>query len=355
MTRIQKIQKKLVEQNIDAFLITNPSNIYYLCGFRGSKGLLYTTKEQSEFLTDDRYQVEAYQHVQDSHIHIITHDILPYLMRLVKQSKAKTIGFEQDHLTYGEYQQLSLFFSGIAVLKALPGWVEKLRAQKDRLEIQKIRHVVELTDRVFQNWLKILKPDIEEYDVALELEYQLRQAKAEKMTFEPIVISGKRTALPHGKTSRKKLKRGELVMIDVGCFYDGYTSDMTRTVILGHSESWQVQMYDAVWQAQTTACEKARAGLHVKELDGIARHIIGAAGFGDYFSHGLGHGIGIDLHESPRVSYNGTERLLTNMVFTIEPGVYLPQQGGVRIEDVVLVGEERSEILTQTSKELLII
>jgi Xaa-Pro aminopeptidase len=231
--------------------------------------------------------------------------------------------------------------------------IESLSVRKDSEEIKHIRKAVRIADKAFSDILDRIKPGVREKDIAFELEYNMRSQGAEGAAFDLIVASGQRSSMPHGVASAKKLRKGDFVTLDFGCFYRGYASDITRTVVLGKATKRQKTIYEVVLAAQKKACKAVRPGLHCSRLDGVAREIIMKAGFGDNFGHGLGHGIGLKVHDNPTLNPRSTDVLLEGMVTTIEPGIYIPNWGGVRIEDDVLVTSSGGQVLSKSPKELL--
>lgn len=351
--RIQKLQKKLKQENLDAFLITTITNVRYLSGYSGSNGLLVITPVKSFFLTDFRYWEQAKKEAKGSKIIFGERDLFDDLPKLdVLGSRRTKLGFESDDLSCTLYRRLKALLPE-ALLVPTEKFVEILMTVKDQQELKIIRKAVRITDRVFSQILNFIQPGITEQDLAAEIEYMMKKNGAEGPAFDTIVASGPRSALPHGRASGKKIKKGEFVTFDMGALVDGYCADMTRTVVVGKARPRQKKLYGLVLRAQKKAVSSARAGLRCDKLDKIARDVIKRAGFGKYFGHGLGHGIGLLVHSLPRVSSKSLEVLVPGMVVTVEPGVYIPKWGGVRIEDDVLITKRGCEVLTQSPKTLL--
>ena len=339
------------KHGIEGMLITKPENRHYFSGFSGSAGTLLISDHESKLLTDFRYIEQAA--AQAKQCEILRYTASPY--ELLADTAVKLgltrIGFESDFVTYDMYTKLT---EGMSTIHLLPVQIDELRMMKDENEVAAIKKAVEIADSAFVHILSFIKPGISEQTVALELEYQMRKLGAEKPAFDTIVASGKRGALPHGIASEKIIELGDFVTMDFGAVYQGYHSDITRTICMGSPTDKQRQLYDIVLTAQLAGVEAVQPGKTGREVDAVARKIIVDAGFGDYFGHGLGHGLGLYIHEDPRLSPSTTQTvLMENMVVTVEPGIYLPEWGGIRIEDTVLVSTDGCQILTASSKHLI--
>lgn len=339
------------KHGIEGMLITKPENRHYFSGFSGSAGTLLISDHESKLLTDFRYIEQAA--AQAKQCEILRYTASPY--ELLADTAVKLgltrIGFESDFVTYDMYTKLT---EGMSTIHLLPVQIDELRMMKDENEVAAIKKAVEIADSAFVHILSFIKPGISEQTVALELEYQMRKLGAEKPAFDTIVASGKRGALPHGIASEKIIELGDFVTMDFGAVYQGYHSDITRTICMGSPTDKQRQLYDIVLTAQLAGVEAVQPGKTGREVDAVARKIIVDAGFGDYFGHGLGHGLGLYIHEDPRLSPSNTQTvLMENMVVTVEPGIYLPEWGGIRIEDTVLVSTDGCQILTASSKHLI--
>ncbi|MBM3329014.1 MAG: aminopeptidase P family protein [Calditrichaeota bacterium] len=334
------------------------ANIRYLCGFSGSNGLLLVTGRDAFLITDGRYKTQA--EAETSGVQVFTYSggmsVADAFAKELKSNKAIRLrgrtGIEQSRMTVEAADALRNHFPKIELV-GTSGVVEGLQAVKSPDEIALIRKAVAATDKVFETILPLIKPGIRESELAAEITYQHKKFGAEKDAFEPIVASGKRSALPHGIASDKKIARGDFVTIDMGCSLGGYTSDMTRTVVVGKATAEQRKVYGLVLKAQQAACEAVQAGLACADLDRVARTIIADGGHKDHFTHGLGHGIGMEVHTAPRVSALSKDVLRAGMVVTIEPGVYIPDWGGVRIEDDVVVRDGGGEVLNRSEKRLI--
>jgi Xaa-Pro aminopeptidase len=355
--RQTKLREHLAITRFDALLVSHLPNIRYLCGFTGSAGLLLVEQSGSVFLTDVRYDIQAHEEVKGAKIVIARKAALAALGDLLakrrKRARGWTIGIEAEHFTVAEKKRLnSLTPSGIR-LKDAPSVVERFRMTKDLHEIDLIKNAVQLGAKIFDRGLEVLRAGVKEVEVAAEMELAARRGGADGMSFDTIIASGARSALPHGRASTHTIRSGAFVVCDFGVILSGYCSDQTRTVWVGKVGEDARHAYEAVRDAQQAAIEAVRSGITVGEVDAAARKVLKKAGLGRYFTHSTGHGVGIEIHESPRVAHGQTESLQPGMVITIEPGVYFPGKWGVRIEDMVVVTAGGCDVLTPTGKELL--
>jgi Xaa-Pro aminopeptidase len=350
--RLDKLRSFLETKQLDGIIINKPENRRYFSGFTGSAGILLVTHHDAKLLTDFRYTEQA---AEEATLYEIikygTKGIYAEVNKYAHDFNLHKLAFESDFTTYAEYSSM---------LKALPGLeivpveLDALRSVKDETELSYIKKAVEIADAAFTHILTCIKPGVSEQAVALELEYKMKSLGAENIAFDTIVASGKRGALPHGKASAKLIETGDLVTMDFGAVFKGYHSDITRTVSVGRASTKQREIYDIVLSAQLAGIKAVRAGLVGQEVDAVARKIISNAGFGEYFGHGLGHAVGLYIHEEPRLSPGNTStKLEKNMVVTVEPGIYLPDFGGIRIEDTVVVCDTCCEVLTASSKQLI--
>jgi Xaa-Pro aminopeptidase len=354
-------QKKLAaaarNSGLDGLLITHLPNVLYLCGFTGTAGvLLLQVGERSHkmtFYTDGRYTQQANEEVRAAKVVVGKRSAFVEGYEGVLKARIKTLGFEAEQLSYMAYKQLGQALRGKSTLKPVAGMVEQLRLIKDADEISQIRASVLLAASLFQTALSVIKPGIAETQVAGELELQARRAGAEKMSFDTIVAAGTRSALPHGRASAQPIPNQGFIILDYGVILAGYCSDMTRTVHVGAVSKTHRRMYDAVREAQLASINALRPGVETGEVDRAGREVLKKAGFDAFFTHSTGHGVGIEVHEQPRLAKSQTQKLAPGMVVTIEPGVYIPEEGGVRIEDMVLITETGHEILTPTTKDLI--
>jgi Xaa-Pro aminopeptidase len=354
--RQKKLCAALCARRVDAFLVTHLPNIQYLCGFSGSAGVLVVCAGQhgarTTFYTDGRYTQQAAEEVQGAKVVIARKPALAEACAGLLRGKARVVGFEAQ-LPYASYDQVSQKLHGKTRLKPLPDLIEQLRVSKDSEEIEQIRASVVLGASLFQTALSAIRPGVAESVVAGEMELQARRAGAEKMSFDTIIASGPRSALPHGRASSQPIPDTGFIILDWGVILAGYCSDMTRTVHVGSVSPGHRKMYQAVLEAQMAAVSAVKPGVTTGEVDRAARRVLEKAGYGSYFTHSTGHGVGLEIHESPKVAKSQQHRLMPGTVVTIEPGIYIPGEGGVRIEDMVLVTDSGAEVLTPITKDLI--
>ncbi len=352
--RIEKLRKKITQLGLDAFLVMAPENRRYLSGFTGSSGVLLITKNQNFLLTDFRYIDQAKIEAPDFQVIRYDGSLVETIKNILERLFIETLGFEEDFITYKQYRELR---EGIPKIKIFPeaGLVEKIRMIKDQEEIATIARAAKVADEAFNYILGKIRPGLTEIEIALELEFFMRSQGASSTSFSTIVASGARSALPHGVASEKLIEKGDFVTLDFGCIYQGYCSDMTRTVVIGEPDRKQREVYQVVLEAQILALENIKAGMSCQEIDALSRTYIAEKGYGQYFGHGLGHGVGLAVHEHPSLSPRDNTELVPNMVVTVEPGIYLPGWGGVRIEDLVVVEEAGLKNLTDSPKDLIVI
>ncbi|WP_096816808.1 M24 family metallopeptidase [Lactococcus fujiensis] len=351
--RIENVKSKMKIENLDGMLITDMKNIYYLTGFSGTAGTVFLTKTRNIFMTDSRYSEMAKSIISDFEI-IETRDAISKLPELIKAEDLKTVGFEEN-VEYSFFNRLQGFLNEVE-LYATNNFLLELRQYKDENEIRKIRKAATIADEAFQAVLKFIEPGREEIEVANYLDFKMRELGASGVSFETIVASGKRSSLPHGVASHKVIEFGDPVTIDFGCFYNHYASDMTRTIFVGKADSKMSEIYQTVKEANHSLIEQAQKGLSFAQFDKIPRDVIEKAGYGQFFTHGIGHGLGLEVHEIPYFNQKMTNQFLeVGMVVTDEPGIYIPDFGGVRIEDDLLITETGCEVLTNAPKELIVI
>jgi len=353
--RLAQLRALMDEHQLEALLITNAFNRRYLTGFLGSSGNVLITHDRAYLLTDFRYMTQAAE--QTTSYEILEHqrtDEIGLVRDLLRQLSIRSVGFEQRDVTFGAYQHFAMRLQEISLVPT-EGLIEQLRSIKDEAELQIIREATQLADRAYSHILNVLKPGIQERVVALELEYFLRSNGADSSSFDIIVASGERSALPHGRAGDRVLQRGEFVKMDFGAYYKGYCSDITRTVVLGKPTPKHKEIYDIVLHAQQVTLDRLKPGLTGREGDAIARDIIKHAGYGDRFGHGTGHSFGLEIHEEPRLSTTCDKLMEPGMTMTVEPGIYIPGFGGVRIEDDIVFTNTGIEVLSQSSKAFTII
>jgi len=349
-SRILRLRGKLEEEGLDALVVSSLPDIRYLSGFSGSNALCIVTRHRTFFLTDSRYALQCRMEVKGFRRFVTPLGLLDRAAELGLLRGCRKTGFASDDLTFARYRILRRLFPRTR-FRPTTGIVEELAIVKDRREIAAIEKAVAISDKVFRALLPLVRPGVREIDLAAEISYLHRRNGAERDAFDSIVASGERGALPHARATPKKIRRGELVTLDFGCVWQGYGSDITRTVAVGKVPRRAREMYRVVLEAQRESIAAARPGMRARELDAVARGSIRKAGYGRYFRHGLGHGLGLHPHGRPLVSWRSEEVLQAGSVFTIEPGVYIPGYGGVRIEDDVLLTGEGCRVLTKASKE----
>ena len=349
--RLQKLRQRLAEKKIDAILISQPENRYYLSGFDGSSGYLLITPQSTILATDFRYLEQAKTQAPDYEIFPITNDIADWFPKLITELGLKRLGFEAGHVTFALHRKLTDILKP-PQLKLVPlnGLVESLRAIKEPEEIEFITKAAEITDNAFAYIEEMIHIGMSEKEVAWEIEKFLRENGSETIPFDVIVASGPNSALPHAKPSPRTIRSGEPVIIDMGARCGGYSSDLSRTIGPGTQDDTFSKMYNAVLGAQLAALAIIKEGMTGEQADTLARTVIEQAGYGQAFGHGLGHGLGLASHESPRLGPNSAELLTSGMVFTVEPGVYLTGWGGVRIEDVVVMENGKPRVISKARK-----
>ena len=353
MKRVDNVREKLEELDLDALLVTNMYNVRYLANFTGTTGLVVITKEEAYFITDFRYTEQAAAQAQG--FEIIKNEGLIYeeVAKIVKKDNIQNLGFEDTNITYATFTKINEIID--CELKPVTGLVEKLREVKTEDEIEIIQEAVNIAEKGFDYILGFVKPGITEIEVANELDFYMRKLGATEVSFDTIVASGIRSAMPHGVASDKIIENGDMVTIDFGCYYKGYVSDMTRSFAVGDPGEQLKEIYEIVYQANKKVAEVAKAGMTGAELDAVARDYITEHGYGESFGHTTGHGIGLEIHEGPAISFRNEEALVENNVITNEPGIYIPGLGGVRIEDDLVITKDGNYNLMSSPKELTII
>lgn len=353
MGQIEKLRSEIAEQGLDGLFIMSPYNRRYVSGFTGTSGAVLVTSEEAVFMTDFRYTEQAAKQAAGFTIVQHTKSIFEEAMQKAEALGVQTLGFEKEYVSYQEFELLQKYFNG--TLKPVAGIVENLRLIKTEPEIKILKEACDIADAAFKHILDFLKPGVREIDVSNELEFFMRKCGADSSSFDIIVASGARSALPHGVASEKEIQSGDFVTLDFGAYYKGYASDITRTVAVGEPSEQLKEIYAIVLEAQMAAVDQIKPGMTGAEADAVARDIISSKGYGDAFGHSTGHGLGLEVHESPRLSVTSDKPLESGMVVTVEPGIYLPGVGGVRIEDDILLTDSGNERLTHSAKELIIL
>ncbi|UOY93962.1 Xaa-Pro peptidase family protein [Ectobacillus sp. JY-23] len=353
MDKLLQLRSLFANKEIDGLLITSQYNRTYMTGFTGSAGVALITNDRAIFITDFRYVEQAQNQAVGYEIVQHTGTLVEEVAKQVKQLGIQKLGFEQDALTYASFK---LYETTVEVdLVPTSGLVEKLRLLKTESEIKILKDAAQIADAAFTHILSFIRPGVTELAVSNELEFFMRKQGATSSSFDIIVASGLRSALPHGVASEKVIQQGELITLDFGAYYKGYCSDITRTVAVGEPAADLKNIYDIVLEAQLRGVNGIKAGMTGREADALTRDYITEKGYGEYFGHSTGHGIGMEVHEGPGLAFRSEVVLEPGMVVTVEPGIYVPGLGGVRIEDDVLVTEEGNEILTHSPKELIIL
>ncbi|MDQ0224941.1 M24 family metallopeptidase [Metabacillus niabensis] len=352
--KLDKIRNRFKELSIDGLLITSEYNRRYMTGFTGTSGIALISEDKAVFMTDFRYTEQAAKQVKEYEIVQHTGPLSEEVAQLVSKLGIKKLGFEQDHLTYQEYSNYKKVLNSVEFIP-VSGAVEKLRLIKSPAEIKILKEAAEIADAAYKHILTFVKPGVREIDVSNELEFFMRKNGAVSSSFDIIVASGYRSALPHGVASEKEIEKGDFVTLDFGAYYKGYCSDITRTFAVGQPSDELKKIYSIVLEAQLRGMKGIKPGMTGKEADALTRDYISEHGYGEYFGHSTGHGLGMEVHEGPALSYRSDTILQPGMVVTVEPGIYIPDLGGVRIEDDTVITENGNESLTHSSKELIIL
>ncbi len=354
MGRITKLREKFKTNDIEAVLVTSNYNRRYITGFTGTAGVALITETDAKFITDFRYVDQASE--QATNFDIVQHksSLIEEIATQLKELGIKKLGFEKSHVSFAQYEEFKTKFIETKLVP-ISGMLESLRLIKDEQEINILKEAAQIADAAFDHIIKYIKPGLTELDVSNELEFFMRKHGAVSSSFDIIVASGIRSALPHGVASDKIIKKGELVTLDFGAYYKGYCSDITRTVAVGKPSSELEKIYNTVLEAQLRGMNGIKPGLTGKEADALTRDYITEQGYGEYFGHSTGHGLGMEVHEGPGLSMKSDTVLEPGMVVTVEPGIYISGVGGTRIEDDTVITANGNETLTYSTKELLII
>lgn len=345
--RLDRLRQAISEAGLDGLVVSAPANIFYLSGFRGSAGALLVTSDRALLFSDFRYRLQAARQAPDWEFVEVPRRLFARLGETAAEAGLQRLGFNPAHLTCQRREQLAGAAPNVELMPA-EGLVEELRAVKSPDELEAIRAAVALSDQAMARLVELLRPGAVERDLALEAEFLMRRAGAEAVAFDLIIASGPNSALPHAEAGERKLAPGDLVVMDIGARKAGYCSDMTRTYAVGEASAQAREIYRIVYQAQRAAAAEVRPGAVCRELDRLARSVIENAGFAEYFGHGLGHGVGVEVHEAPRLGKEEERRLVAGNMVTVEPGIYLPEVGGVRLEDLLAVTEDGAETLTRS-------
>lgn len=354
--RLQKLRELLKENDLDAAIITGRANTLYFSGFTGSTSYLLVGMEKAWLIVDFRYTIQAKEQVTEGVESIELEDSFHSTMNeIIKQNGLYNIGFEGDALTFTQYEELKNKLTFAKSLVSLGNKIDRIRIIKDADEIEKLQEAVLLGCKAFDHIVGFIRPGMKETEIAAELEYTMKKLGAQGPSFETIIAAGPRSALCHGTATDYALKKGDAVVLDFGVIYRNYCSDMTRTIFIGEPDPELKKIYGIVRKAQETALESLVPGISGFDADKAARDVIAEAGYGKHFGHGLGHGVGLEIHEDPRLSLKSTDILTESMVFTVEPGIYVEGLGGVRIEDMVVFTDGKLRNFTTSPKDMIII
>jgi len=357
MNHFSAIRQKLDDYGLDAMLLTEQYNRFYATGFpsSGTDGLAIVTRERNYYFTDSRYTVAAQRGVTDAEITITGsgRGYIELTNQVLEREGIRTLGFDQEYMTVSAYERYRDKLS--CTLKGASQLLTELRTVKDEEEVRRLIAAQRIAEKALTEILDYIRPGLTENQVAARLQYLMLSCGAEKMSFDPIVVSGINTTMPHGVPSDKVIEDGDFITMDFGCVKEGYCSDMTRTVAVGHATDEMREVYDVVLRAQTAAIAATAAGVTGKAVDGVARELIAQAGYGDYFGHGYGHGVGVEIHEAPSVSPANDKPLPAGAATSAEPGIYIPGKFGVRIEDVVIVRSGGCQDITLAPKDLIVL
>ncbi len=350
--RIDKVRHELLKNSLHGIYINNITNVRYLTGFSGSAGSLLILDNQSHFFTDGRYTEQVKDQVKNSTVHIVGGSHIDGIQKNNLLKTGMKIGFESDHMTCSSFEILKNKLSNVK-FEPTSNIVELIAAVKDLEEIESLKTAIEITDIVFDEIIPIIKQGVTENEIAAQISYKFKQHGAEGDSYDPIVASGWRSALPHATPTSKALDKGDFVVMDFGALYNGYHADMTRTVVIGPVTDKHKEIYNIVLESQLSGIKTAKAGVSGAQVDNACRSVIDNAGYREYFNHSTGHGIGLEVHTLPRLSSVNNDPLIENYVVTIEPGIYLPKWGGVRIEDDCWIKREKCIPLNRSTKELI--
>lgn len=350
--RCERIRDILKKENLDGILVSNASNMRYLSGFSGGTGCLIITDREAVVFTDSRYTIQAKEESDTFTVVELQDTYVSLIAEWLEKEQIEILGFEGKDVQVSDYLEWKEKFP-VKELRDVSTKIAHLRSIKTPEELEKLAEAEKIGDKAFSKILEIIKPGMTELEIAAYLEFWMKQYGAEGLGFDTIAASGLNSAKPHAVPGRKIIENGDFLTMDFGCIYEGYCSDMTRTIVVGKANARQKEIYHIVLEAQLAALDFIQAGKKGWEVDKVARDRIVNAGYGDNFGHGLGHSVGLFIHEEPRLSKKEETTLVENMVVTVEPGIYIENFGGVRIEDLVVVTKDGCKNLTHSSKEFL--
>lgn len=354
-TRIKEVRKYIKENQLDGFLVFDLSNVRYLSGYTGSNGLCFITNDKQYFFTDFRYKSQSKMEVNNFEIHIAESGGLIQKLKEINVLLAnQNIGFEGNNISLDQFRDLENSFPGTK-FENNSMVLENIASVKDEGELESLRKAAEITDKIFDKIIKEIKIGMSEKEIASKISYYSKIMGDNEDSFAPIVASGINGSKPHHTPSEKKIANNEFITMDFGAVYNGYHGDMTRTVFVGKPNEKQKKIYEIVFEAQARGIKNVKPGITGKELDSISRKYITDKGYGEYFGHGLGHGIGLVVHAEPRISQKNEKPIKANQAITIEPGIYIPEWGGIRIEDDVIVTSDGHEVITKSPRKMVIL
>lgn len=351
--KMEKLRAKAAKEPVDGFLVTTPLNVRYISGFRGEAGTLLVTSKSAYLFTDSRFVEQAEKEATGFSVVKTTMDT-DEVKNVVEREGVKRLAFEKDYVTFAAWERFKERFPA-AELVGVSGWVEEQRVVKTPEEVACIAKAQEIADDAFDALVPSIRAGAREIDLALELEFTMRKNGADGLAFSIIAVTAERSSLPHGMPTEKAISDGDFLTFDFGAKYRGYCSDETRTFVIGHLDEKHEEIYKVVLEAQLAGLEAVKPGVKGMDVDASGRKVIDAAGYGQYFGHGIGHGVGLNIHERPVAGPKSETVLEPGMVVTVEPGIYIPGFGGCRIEDLVVVTETGKKILSRSPKELRVI
>ena len=351
--RRRALQTAFAQSKLDHLLVAKPANLYYLTGFTGDAGVLVVSQGGVSLVTDGRFMMQAHQETSGVRIVLQKSSLFSSVNAILQTARSRRVGFDPNQLTVAQLQAMRKVCGSGCRWVAAPGLVENLRMQKEAGELVQMRRAGILAGQVLEDSLTLLKPGVREIEIGGEIDYQMRRRGAAGPCFETIVAFGERSALPHARPTAKRLRKNELVVLDLGAILGHYCSDITRTVFLGRAPARIRRLYRAVLEAQEAAIVAVKDGAACGDVDAAARQVLAGYRLDRYFAHGTGHGLGLEVHEDPRVAPGKKQRLVPGNVITIEPGVYVAGVGGIRIEDDVAVHADRTEVITRVPRDFI--
>jgi len=352
--RLNNLYNDIVKHDLHGLYITNLTNIRYLTGFTGSAAILIVLKESSYFFTDGRYIQQSKEQVNNANVTIISTSYFDSINRCNIFNEKSRIGFESDHMSYSYYDSMINQFPNIDWIST-NSIIENLAAVKDSEEISSLQTAIDITDDVFKKIIPEIREGVSEKYISTKISYLFKMNGADGDSYESIIAGGPRSALPHARPTERKFQKGDFIVMDFGALYNGYHADMTRTLVVGKPSTKHTEIYNIVLESHLNGIKTARSDIPCSQVDNACRSIIDQSGYGEMFTHSTGHGIGLEVHTLPRIHKNNHELLKKNHVITIEPGIYIPDWGGVRIEDDCLILDSSCQPLNKSTKELIVV